>query len=166
MSVRMRVLALLAAVRLRCRPLVVARTDGQRHARAGARGFRMGFSAVPPRNDFPSLLASLAAWTPRADAAVIQTEAPWDSLLAGVPADSIVLRNVVGLAEYYKSKHLEITVVLDPENGLNRASDSDPLVARGRSLTEPAIQQLSAPTRSPSTRSSNPRTWNSRWRRT
>jgi len=108
----------------------------------GVRGFRMGFSAVPPRNDFPSLLASLDQWTRRADAAVIQSEAPWDSLLDGARPDSIVLRNVVGLAEYYKSKHLEITVVLDPENGLDRAADSDPLTARGRSLTEPAIQQL------------------------
>jgi hypothetical protein len=102
----------------------------------------MGFSAIAPQNDFASLLASLAMWTQRADAAVIQSEAPWDSLLAGVRPDSIVLRNVVGLAQYYKGKHLEITVVLDPENGLNRASDSDPLVAKGRSLTEPAIQQL------------------------
>jgi hypothetical protein len=108
----------------------------------GARIFRMGFSAVPPRNDFPSLLASLDKWTQRADAAVIQSEAPWDSLLDGARPDSIVLRDVVGLAEYYKSRHLEITVVLDPENGLNRAQDSDPLTARGRSLTEPAIQQL------------------------
>ncbi len=108
----------------------------------GLRRFRMGFSAIPPRNDFASLLASLDQWTQRADGAVIQAEAPWDSLLDGARPDSIVLRNVVGLADYYKGKHLEITVVLDPENGLNRARDSDPLAARGRSLTEPAIQQL------------------------
>src|SRR5882672_9606800 len=109
---------------------------------SGTRGYRMGFAATPPQNTFASLIASLAMWTQRADAAVIQSEAPWDSLLAGVRPDSIALRNVVGLAQYYKGKHLEITVVLDPENGLNRGSDSDPLVAKGRSLTEPAIQQL------------------------
>jgi hypothetical protein len=49
----------------------------------------------------------------------------------------------VGLANYFRSKGLtRIVVSVDPTNGLDRSADSAPLVAAGRSLTEPAIQAL------------------------
>jgi len=102
----------------------------------------MGFSATPPRPDFPTLLATLDAMIPHCDAALILNEAPWDSLLAGVRADSFVMRNHVGLAEYYRARGLRIVASLDPANGLDRSADSAPLVAAGHSLTEPRIRQL------------------------
>src|SRR5689334_8831015 len=55
------------------------------------RPYRMGFSALPPRNDFSALLAALQMWTPRADAALVLNEVPWDSLLDGVPAPDFVV---------------------------------------------------------------------------
>jgi hypothetical protein len=71
------------------------------------------------------------------------TEPPWDSLLAGRAPDSLIRNNQLGLANYFRSKGLNrIVVSVDPTNGLDRASDSAPLVAAGRSLTEPAIQLL------------------------
>lgn len=111
-------------------------------APAPTRPYRMGFSAIPPRADFPTQLATLALMLPRTDAALLVSEVPWDSLLDGVRADSIVIRNQLGLANYYRSHGLKIVVSLDPANGLDRSADSAPLVARGRSLTEPAIRQL------------------------
>ena len=106
------------------------------------RPYRMGFSAIPPRADFPTQLATLALMKSRCDAALMLSEAPWDSLLAGVRADSIVIRNQVGLADWYRSHGLHIVVSLDPTNGLDRSADSAPLVAHGRSLTEASIRQL------------------------
>jgi len=106
------------------------------------RPYRMGFTAIPPRADFSVQLATLSLMSSRVDAALMLSEVPWDSLLEGVRADSIVIRHQLGLAQYYRNLGLRIVVSLDPTNGLNRASDADPLVARGRSLTEAAIRQL------------------------
>jgi hypothetical protein len=106
------------------------------------RPYRMGFSALPPTLDFSALLATLQMWTPRADAALILNEVPWDSLLDGVPAPLFVQRNHVGLADYYRGSGLRIVASIDPCNGLDRSADSAPLVARGHSLTETAMQDL------------------------
>jgi len=102
----------------------------------------MGFSGIPPRAGLNVAIASINLWSQRADAAIMSYELPWDSLLAGVPAESIVVRELLLLANYYRSKGHELWVYIDPANGLNRAGESDGLVRHGRSITEPAIQQL------------------------
>ncbi len=104
------------------------------------RSFRMGFSPVPPRADPIIAFASINAWIERSDAATLTFEPPWDSLLSGVSPDSLVVRDLLPLANYFRLRNLKLWAYLDPENGLNRASDSDALVRLGRSLTEPAIQ--------------------------
>jgi len=106
------------------------------------RTYRMGFSGVPPKPDIAVTLASIDLWSQRADVALILSEPPWDSLLAGWPADTLVKALHLGLANYYRSKGHRIVVSIDPTNGLDRSSDSAPLVAAGRSLTEPAVQQV------------------------
>lgn len=102
----------------------------------------MGFSDFPPRPTIPLVLQTIDAFALRSDAALIVTEPPWDSLLVGRPPDSLILSNQVGLANYFRGKGLRIVVSIDATNGLDRSSDSAPLVAAGRSLTEPAIQSL------------------------
>ena len=113
---------------------------------AGAHGpprsFRMGFSGIPPRADLDIAIRSILFWSKRADAAIMSNEVPWDSLLSGVTPESLVLRDLVGLANFYRGKGLELWVYVDPANGLNRGGEADALVHRGRSLTEPAIQQM------------------------
>lgn len=106
------------------------------------RHYRMGFAANAPRPDFALLLQVLESFTARSDAAIMSNEAPWDSLLAGVPPDEFVRRQQLPLAQYYRGKGLRVWVYLDPANGLNRAGESNPLVAAGRSIAEPVIQQL------------------------
>ena len=107
-----------------------------------ARTYRMGFSGFPPRPDLNLILQTINLWSLRADAALILTEPPWDSLLAGRPPDSLIRNNQLGLANYYRAKNLLVIVSVDPTNGLDRASDAAALVRAGRSLTEPAIQAL------------------------
>ena len=109
---------------------------------AESRTFRMGFSGIPSRPDFAQAVLAIQTWIPRADQALVLNEPPWDSLLAGVPAESLIRRDQLPLVQYYKSHGLRIVVSIDPTNGLNRSSDSDPLVNAGRSLAEPAIRQL------------------------
>jgi hypothetical protein len=102
----------------------------------------MGFSAIPPRNDQAVAIQAIDIWSRRADAAIISLEPPWAELLAGIDPATLVRVVQVPLATYYRSKGHELWVYLDPANGLNRAGESDPLVAAGRSLTEPGVQML------------------------
>lgn len=106
------------------------------------RTYGMGFSAVAPRSELPLVVRTIDQFAPRADYALILSEPPWDSLLAGVPADTLVRGFQLGLANYYRAKGLRIVATVDPTNGLDRAADSAPLVALGRSLTEPAVRAL------------------------
>ena len=102
----------------------------------------MGFSAIPPRLDESLAIKVIDLWSRRADAAIISMEPPWRELLAGLDPATLVSVIQVPLANYYRSKGHELWVYLDPANGLNRAGESDALVAAGRSLTEPAVQML------------------------
>ena len=102
----------------------------------------MGFSAIPPRIDQALVIQAIDVWSRRADAAIISMEPPWAELLAGTDPATLVRVVQLPLANYYRSKGHELWIYLDPANGLNRAGESDPLVAAGRSLTEPAVQML------------------------
>jgi len=106
------------------------------------RTYRMGFQNSAPSLNFNQILQSLALWTQRSDAAMISGELPWDSLINGETADNYIINNYLGLANYYRSKNLKLWVYLDPENGLNRSSDADDLVALGKSIAQSDIQLL------------------------
>ena len=106
------------------------------------RMFLMGFSPIPPKADQATVLPNLEMWTRRADAGIMHIPPPWDSLLAGTRPDSLVLRAVVPIANYYRAKGLRIVITLDVTDGLNRAAEAPALIGAGRSLTEPAVQML------------------------
>lgn len=107
-----------------------------------ARSYRMGFAGIPPRFDQAQAIAAIDLWSARADAAMLSYEPPWDSLLAGVPPETLIARDPLPLARYYRAKGHALVVMLDPGNGLNRGGESGALVAAGRSITEPAVQRL------------------------
>ncbi len=116
----------------------------KKHSQPGVskRSFRMGFMSSAPRPDINLYLQSLSLWTLHADATIISTEVPWDSLLTGENPVTYVADNYLGLVNYCRGKNLKLWVYIDPENGLNRVSDSDPLVTLGKSIAQPAIQQV------------------------
>jgi hypothetical protein len=106
------------------------------------RTYRMGFQNSTPRLDFNLDIQSLNLWTARADAAIISGGLPWDSLLNGENPINYIINNYVALVNFYRSKNLKLWVYIDPENGLNRTSDADALVAAGKSIAQPEIQLL------------------------
>lgn len=115
------------------------------HKHSGApsgRSYRMGFGTSAPRPDLNLIIESLNLWTQHADAGIISTEVPWDSLISGEDPVTYVTDTYVQLAALFRSKNMKLWVYIDPENGLNRASDSDPLLALGKSITQPAVQQV------------------------
>jgi hypothetical protein len=110
--------------------------------RRATRAYRMGFSATPPRAELALVLQTIDLWSRRADAALILNEPPWGELLRGTPADSLVRRDALGLAAYYRAKGHRLWVSVDPTDGLDRASESESLRAYGRSLVEPEVRAL------------------------
>jgi hypothetical protein len=109
---------------------------------APLRTWRMGFSAIPPRFSEAEALATINLWSQRGDAAIMHVSPPWKALLSGTSAVAAVNANEGPLANYYRSKNLEIVVMVDATDGLNRAAEAPELVELGRSISEPAVQQV------------------------
>jgi hypothetical protein len=107
-----------------------------------SRSYRMGFSPLPPRNDQVAVFQSLELWTQRADAGIMHVQLPWAAMLAGSSAVAEVTKDPLNVANYYRGKGLQVVVMLDPTDGLDRTAEAPELVAAHRSLSEPAIQQL------------------------
>jgi hypothetical protein len=107
-----------------------------------SRGFRMGFSALPPRNDLALVPPVIDLWSRRADAAIAHVSVPWAELAAGLDPDLIVDATQGGLAQIYRQKGLPLTMVLDVTDGLDRTREAPALVGIGRSVTEPGMQLL------------------------
>ncbi|MEP6692908.1 MAG: hypothetical protein ABJD07_17250 [Gemmatimonadaceae bacterium] len=112
-------------------------------ATAPARPYWLGFSAIPPRADIKQAIRSIDVWTRRSDAAIMHIDPPWAELLAGVAPEHDVVKDKLGLANYFRARGTKLLIVtIDPENGLARERESDVLIAAHRSITEPGIQTL------------------------
>jgi hypothetical protein len=107
-----------------------------------ARTYRMGFATSAPQPTIAGIIQSLNMWPSHADAAIISSEVPWDSLLTGEDPVAYVIQNYQYLVSIYRSHSLKLWVYIDPENGLARQKDSDPLIARGKSIAQQNIQQV------------------------
>lgn len=110
---------------------------------ASTRTYYMGFQNSAPRFDNLDLyLQSLNMWTQRADAAMITTEVPWAELLSGAKVNDYVIANYKELVNYYRNKGLKLWVYIDPQNGLDRASDAVDLQKASKSIADADMQLL------------------------
>lgn len=134
---RWRRVAIAALIALGCADRGTAPTAG-----GSPRTFRMGFSAIGPDSTLSGTLTALDAWTARADAAIMHISVPYRALLTGTTAAAYVDANQVQLAAYYRAKQLMLVVTVDVTNGLDRSAEDPDLVAMGRSITEPEVQQV------------------------
>ena len=106
----------------------------------GDRTYRLGFSAFSPQPTIESVLATIEAWRPRGDVALITKEVPWKALLADTAAPLLIRRDLKELVELFRNRGLPIIVQLDVTNGLSRDREATELVDLGRSISEPAVQ--------------------------
>jgi hypothetical protein len=102
----------------------------------------MGFSAFPPKPDEQVLLAAIEMWSRRADAAIMHVSVPYKALLSGTSATTYVQTVDLPLANHFRARNLDLVVMLDVTDGLNRAAEAPELVELRRSITEPAVQQV------------------------
>lgn len=121
--------------------LVAACSDAAGPAPA-PRPYRMGFSAIPPRNDSTIVVAAIDNWAKHADAAIMHVSPPWAAMLAGHSPSGTVDTLEVPLANYFRAKGLALVFTVDATDGLNRAAEAPELVAAGRSITDTQIQRL------------------------
>lgn len=111
-------------------------------APGATRSWKMGFSPNPPRFTIQSVLQGVDLWSQRAEFAIIHEELPWTDLLAGMSPDAILDRDKVQLVAYFRAKGLRLIFMGDLDDGLDRSQEAPQLRAAGRSITEPAVQQL------------------------
>jgi hypothetical protein len=104
------------------------------------RTYRMGFASTSPRPEVASVLATIDAWRPRADIALVTITPPWRALLADTSAAALVRREHFELVRLYRTRGLPVLVQVDATDGLAREREAPELVALGRSITEPAVQ--------------------------
>jgi hypothetical protein len=102
----------------------------------------MGFSANPPKATTASAIATIEAWSPRADAAIMHISVPYKALLSGTTATTYVNTVNVPLANYYRGKGFPLAITVDVTDGLNRSAEAPELVELGRSITDPAVQAV------------------------
>ncbi len=113
----------------------------KKQSSVSTRNYRMGFQLSAPRFEFDTMVKVLDIWSVRADAAMITTEVPWDSLYSGISPEEFVTRNYVGLVNYYRSKGYILWIYIDPQNGLDRTSEANALASRGLSIADTEVQQ-------------------------
>lgn len=137
---RRRMLAATATVA--AAPMLACGSGGDAAAAGATRSWQMGFSPNPPRPTVQSVLQGIDLWSRRAELAIIHEELPWTDLLAGKSPDAILDDDKVALVQYLRSKGLQLVFKGDLNDGLARESEAPKLRAAGRSITEPAVQQL------------------------
>jgi hypothetical protein len=107
------------------------------------RTYRMGMQHSAPRFDDHELaIQTLFLWTPRADAAIISTEVPWEELLGGMKPQEFALTNYKDLVDYYRANDFELWIYIDPQNGLDRTADALELQAVDKSIADADMQLL------------------------
>lgn len=110
---------------------------------ATTRSYRMGMQHSAPRFDDHELaIQALLLWTPRADAAIVSVEVPWEELLAGTDPEIYANQHYEDLIEYYRANNFELWIYIDPQNGLDRTSDALELQAADKSIADTDVQLL------------------------
>jgi hypothetical protein len=101
----------------------------------------MGFYPNPPVYSTDSVVQLIDEVSTHAELMHIHEELPWTDLLAGTSA--LDLANAkLPLVNAVRAKGMRMGFMADLTNGLDRSQEPPQLVALGRSITEPAVQQV------------------------
>ena len=85
---RIRATSLLALLLAPCGGCSSGTSSPSEPATVETRGYRMGFSAFPPRPNLSDYERAVGMWVQRADAAILHESPPWAALLSGTPRRS------------------------------------------------------------------------------
>ncbi|MBL9077962.1 MAG: hypothetical protein JNL08_10690 [Planctomycetes bacterium] len=133
---------MLAVLVATCTTACSSRGRSADEAAPAARTFALGFAPTPPVLTVEAVLEGIDLWSQRAEFAVIHEELPWTDLLAGMTPQQILERDKTALVAHLRSKGLKLMFLADLTDGLSRSDEAPQLRALGRSLAEPAVQQV------------------------
>lgn len=105
------------------------------------RSYRMGFSHIPPRQTIPDVIKTIDLFASRADAIIDHRDVPWKHLLDGGTVDAYLEKDVRGLFRYYQSKKLDLILMVEPFDGLDRKRESPALLVLGKSVADADVQK-------------------------
>lgn len=113
-------------------------------AHTPTRSFAMGFGVVPPRPTVAAVTALLERMAPVAEYALIQREVPWTRLRAGETMDHVVDDEYVAVADAIRGRGMDLVLLVDPLDGLNRTAEAVEATSNGLSLRDPAVRATHA----------------------
>jgi hypothetical protein len=101
----------------------------------------MGFYPNPPTFSTDSIAQLINQMHTHGELVHIHEELPWTDLLAGTSAQELA-NTKLPLANAVRAKGMRLGFMADLTNGLDRSQEPPQLVALGRSITEPEVQQV------------------------
>ncbi len=101
----------------------------------------MGFASVVPPADSGQIYAAIDSMAQVSDVAMMQERVPWAQLLNGVPMETLLAQRA-SKANALRGLGLSVIYLVDPLNPMNRREEDPALVARGLSLTQPAVRAM------------------------
>lgn len=108
---------------------------------AAARTYRMGWFVNAPRPDTVTFVATMDSAATLSEVALIQEPVPWARLFAGESLEDLAAEKA-DLAGFLRALGLDVALLIDPLDGLDRTAEVPELVAAGRTLLEPDIRAL------------------------
>ena len=111
-------------------------------AAAEPRTFAMGFAPTPPVLTRDELLAVIPEIARRGEYTIIQREVPWTRILGGTSMEEVYADEYPGLVDYLRSQGLQLVLLVDPLDGLDRLKEATETVKNGRTLLDPRLQAL------------------------
>ena len=138
---RRRLLAAAALLPLGCALNACGGGDSGSPVPAPARTWKMGFYPNPPTYSTDAVVQLIDQISTRAELVHIHEELPWTELLAGTSAQDLANAKLP-LANAVRGKGMRLGFMADLTNGLDRSQEPPQLVALGRSITDPAVQQV------------------------
>jgi hypothetical protein len=110
---------------------------------APRRSYLMGFAPTPPRPTVESIVRTAQEMASVSELVLVQQEVPWAPLLDGTQTMEEAVAEREELFEFLGAAlDFEIVFLLDPLDGLDRRREPPDLIARGRSIREPAIRAI------------------------
>lgn len=138
---RRRLLAAAALLPLGCALNACGGGDSGSLTPAATRTWKMGFYPNPPTYSTDAVIQLIDQISTRAELVHIHEELPWTELLAGTSAQDLANAKLP-LANAVRGKGMRLGFMADLTNGLDRSQEPPQLVALGRSITDPEVQQV------------------------
>lgn len=105
------------------------------------RSYAVGWAPIAPRAETSLVVALMDSLAKVSDISILQQPVPWPELLAGASLDSLV-DDRGNVADFLRTKGLDIIFLVDPLDGLDRRREDPGLTDAGRTILDPEIRAL------------------------